>query len=178
VSAPKVKPAPAGMSGKWNHARFIRACERVGVGSSAELAAIVNASKMTREAPPHHPNASATEIVRAYFAANPNAATRPRWVSPTMTPAQRVAVQQAMHRMAKAGELRRMSGGLYHSSTCKRPVVARECSAVRLTPRVARLLWDGELDPTHGAHGKQSAAFALAVALNVSLDWLVSEDPQ
>jgi hypothetical protein len=177
VSAPKVRPAPAGMTGAWNHERFLRACSARGINSAAELAQFVNASRMMHEPPPHHPNASPIEIVRAYFAANPNAATSPRWVSPSLTSAQRVAVQQAMHRMAKAGELVRTADGLYHSSACKRPI-ARERGVVRLTPRVALGLWNGELDPTHAACGKQALAFELAVALNVSLDWLVSEDPK
>jgi hypothetical protein len=175
VSAPKVEPAPAGMSGKWNHARFRRACERVGIKSAADLARFVNAADSK---PAHHPNASATAVVLAYFAAHPRALAKPRDASAAW-PAGRVAVQQAMHRFAVTGYLVREAGGAYRLRSAKPPfVVAASLASKALTPAAAHRYWTGEADPTRGRPGLPAAAFSIAVALNVSLDWLVSEDPQ
>jgi hypothetical protein len=178
VSAPRIKPAPAGMTGTWNHARFLRACRAVGINSAPDLARYVNAVRASSGRPTHHPNESAAVVVRSYFDARPNVLAKPRDVSAAW-PAGRVAVQQAMHRMMKAGELVRAGGGAYHLSSASPPFIpARSLAIAVFSPSAARAYWSGEHDPTRSAVGRRAVAFELAVALNVSLDWLVSEDPQ
>jgi hypothetical protein len=101
VSAPKVKQAPKGFTGEWNHARFLRACRAHGIEVG------------------HRGDAPA---LRQLIATAPNGRGR----------------------------------------------IIDHTTAARLLA--------GDRDPSRGRAGEQPLAIEIALALDVSLDWLLSKD--
>ncbi len=175
MSSPRIPQAPASMTGKWNHGRFLRACRARGITSAADLTRYINAARSGSAHTRCRPGA--TELVRSYFDARPGVLAKPRHVSAAW-PDGRLAVAQAMHRMAAAGDLVRVPGGGYHLPAAVHPFADPDALSVPAAhPGTVLLYWTGKSDPTRGGVGKHAMAFELAVILNVSLDWLVSEDP-